>query len=177
MTGSVIFPEIEIHSAEKIWDERGYLAQPILPFPIVHQFMTYSLQNVVRGLHWQTEPFETWKMVYPINGAIYDVVVDIRKGSETFGNCMGYFLHNGGHINQFNYACIPPGFAHGFRVLTQDVLMVYNYSNYWHPELTKTLLFSDKDIGIEWMWKDVIVSENDAKGMTLNEYKQELDKG
>ena len=81
MTGSVIFPEIEIHSAEKIWDERGYLAQPILPFPIVHQFMTYSLQNVVRGLHWQTEPFETWKMVYPINGAIYDVVVDIIKGS------------------------------------------------------------------------------------------------
>src|SRR3990167_1401928 len=180
MTEPVIFPEIEIRNVEKLWDNRGYLVQPTLPMPIVHQFMTYSTQNVIRGLHWQTEPFETWKIVYPINGTIYDIVVDIRKGSETFGKWMGYYLRFNSP-KQIDCVCIPPGFAHGFRVNSQDVLVMYNYSNIWVQSSVKTLLWNDKDIGIDWHitapYNDIIISENDAKGMTLNEYKQELDRG
>ena len=103
-----------------------------------------SSKGVLRGLHYQIQHAQG-KLVRCISGAVYDVIVDLRKSSPTFGKWYGVELNrNNLHL------WVPPGFAHGFYTLTDTAEFVYKTTDYYHPEFDRTLLWNDEDLGINW---------------------------
>ncbi len=116
-------------------------------------------KNTVRGLHFQTPPFAQGKLIRVTKGAIFDVAVDIRKGSPTFGK------HVTAEIAADNWRQIwvPEGFAHGLCTLTPDTEVLYKVTGFYSPDHDKGLLWSDKNIGIKWPVKqdEAILSEKD----------------
>lgn len=125
-----------------------------------------SMRGVVRGLHWQAAPYTQAKLVRVIRGAVWDVAVDIRKGSPTFGRFVAELLtaENG---RQF---FVPRGFAHGFAVLEDNTLFAYKCDNLYHPEAERGLLFSDPALGIPWpnLLAEPILSEKDTRHPPLS---------
>ena len=123
-----------------------------------------SSKGVLRGLHYQIQNPQG-KLVRCISGAVYDVVVDLRKSSPSFGKWFGIKLsQNDLHL------WIPPGFAHGFYTLTDTAEICYKTTDYYYPEYDRTLLWNDSDLGIEWGFADdPILSIKDAEGKTFND--------
>ncbi len=105
-----------------------------------------SAQGVLRGLHYQLPPFAQGKLVRCVRGAVFDVAVDIRAGSPTFGQWVGVELSEDNN-RQF---WIPPGFAHGFVTLTESADFLYKTTAYYAPTHDRSILWSDTDIGIQW---------------------------
>jgi len=130
-----------------------------------------SRKGVVRGLHFQLPPFSETKMVRCISGAILDVFVDLREGSDTFGEWDSIELS----AENKKMIYIPRGFAHGFCTLTEHSEVVYKVDNFYNPENERGLLWNDPEIGIAWPVSDneVILSDKDKKNLTLNEFKQD----
>jgi len=128
---------------------------------------SFSSRGVVRGLHWQAAPYTQAKLVRVIQGAVWDVAVDIRKGSPTFGRHVSGVL-TGENKKQF---FIPRGFAHGFIVLEDNTLFSYKCDNLYCPQADRGLLFNDPALGIEWPEVDVELklSEKDQKHPPLAE--------
>jgi len=126
---------------------------------------SYSTQGVLRGLHFQRAPHAQGKLVRVVQGEIFDVVVDIRPESKTFGKWHGECL-SGENKRQ---AWIPAGFAHGFLVLSPFADVLYKASDYWHPGSEATILWNDTDIGIDWpvLNTSYILSDKDLSGKTL----------
>lgn len=122
---------------------------------------SFSSKGVVRGLHWQAAPHTQAKLVRVIRGAVWDVAVDIRKGSPTFGKHVSAIL-SADNKRQFY---IPRGFAHGFIVLEDNTLFSYKCDNLYCKEADRGLLFSDSELKIEWPKVDVELklSEKDQK--------------
>lgn len=117
----------------------------------------------IRGLHFQ-QPNSQGKLVSVICGRIFDVVVDIRRNSPTFGKWTGVEL-NDENCHQF---WIPKGFAHGFQALSEVAYVNYKCSNnYWSPKDEHTIIFNDEEIGIEWPKKPGIISQKDLNGKSL----------
>ena len=134
------------------------------PYEFVQDCHSVSVKNIVRGLHYQTEHAQG-KIVRCLFGEIYDVIVDLRKSSPTFGQWCGFNLSPG--INQL---WVPPGFAHGFRSLTDRVEVLYKVTDYQYKEYERTLLWNDADLGIDWGTKfDPIMSEKDIVGLSFKE--------
>ena len=104
-----------------------------------------SARGVLRGLHYQIEHAQG-KLVRVISGEVYDVAVDMRRSSPTFGRSMGVTLS----AEDKRMLWIPPGFAHGFLVLSEAAEFVYKTTDYWYPEFERTLLWSDPALGIAW---------------------------
>lgn len=104
-----------------------------------------SKQGVLRGLHFQVD-HPQGKLVRVTEGEVFDVVVDIRRGSPTFGQWVGETLTGENHKQMW----VPPGLAHGFLVLSETADFLYKTTDYYHPESERTLLWSDPAIGIEW---------------------------
>jgi dTDP-4-dehydrorhamnose 3,5-epimerase len=104
-----------------------------------------SKQGVLRGLHFQVD-HPQGKLVRVTEGEVFDVVVDIRRGSPTFGQWVGETLTGVNHKQMW----VPPGLAHGFLVLSETADFLYKTTDYYHPESERTLLWSDPAIGIEW---------------------------
>ncbi|MEE4379654.1 MAG: dTDP-4-dehydrorhamnose 3,5-epimerase [Candidatus Competibacteraceae bacterium] len=128
-----------------------------------------SRQGVLRGLHYQlVQP--QGKLVAVTRGAVFDVAVDIRRGSPTFGRWAGVTLDDENH-RQFY---VPPGFAHGFCVLSDEADFVYKCTDYYHPESEHGIVWDDPAIGIEWPEMDFTLSEKDAQLPRLAE--QSFDK-
>ena len=123
-------------------------------------------KNVVRGLHFQLPPFTETKLVRCINGRIWDVFVDLREGSQTFGNWGAVELSQ--ENNKMIY--IPRGFAHGYCTITNISDVVYKVDNFYTPESECGILWNDKDINITWPASSPIVSEKDRKNITLAEF-------
>jgi len=119
--------------------------------------MSYSKKNILRGLHFQLNPKAQAKLVSVINGEIFDVAVDIRKNSSTYGKWVGEILSSTNHKSLF----IPEGFAHGFCVLSDDAYVMYKTSEYYFPELEKGIMWNDSSIGISWPINEPILSEKD----------------
>jgi dTDP-4-dehydrorhamnose 3,5-epimerase len=133
----------------------------------VQDNVSYSQAGVLRGLHYQVERPQG-KLVTVLSGRIFDVVVDLRCQSETFGCWMSVDLSGYNH----RLIWIPPGFAHGFYVLSQGATVLYKVTEYYAPELARTLRWNDPDVGIDWpVWEDqpVILSEQDQAGLPLDE--------
>ena len=123
-------------------------------------------KGIIRGLHIQLPPFSETKMVRCIKGAIYDVIVDLRKDSKTFGQWDAVELSEENKKIIF----IPRGFAHGFCTLSDISEVVYKVDNYYSKKHEMGLIWNDKDININWNIKDPILSEKDCKNMTFKEF-------
>jgi dTDP-4-dehydrorhamnose 3,5-epimerase len=120
-----------------------------------------SCRGVIRGLHYQEEPFAQAKLIRVIEGEIYDVALDLRKGSPTFGKWFGLKIDSEVK-NQF---FIPKGFAHGFSVLSEKAIVLYKCDNYYSPEHDRGINAKDTTLGIDWMIEEgkEIISPKDLK--------------
>lgn len=134
-----------------------------IPLPFVQDNLSRSQRGVLRGLHYQIQHAQG-KLVTCLNGEIWDVAVDIRKSSPTFGQWTSIVLT--GENRESFY--IPPGFAHGFCVLSETADVFYKCTDIYHPEFERTLIWNDPAISIEWPeLKNVTLSEKDRQGLRL----------
>lgn len=126
-----------------------------------------SSYGVIRGLHFQKPPFAQSKLVRVVKGAVWDVTVDIRKGSSTFGQ------HVAVELTEENYRqfFIPRGFAHGFSVLSEEVVFQYKYDNFYAPQCEGAIAWDDLDLRIDWKISadNVALSEKDQKHPILKD--------
>ena len=136
-------------------DERGYFfesfsqkefEEKVCKTVFVQDNESKSSYGLLRGLHFQKPPFAQSKLVRVVRGAVLDVAVDIRKGSPTFGKHVAVELTAENHRQFF----IPRGFAHGFSVLSQEVVFQYKCDNYYAPQSEGALAWDDPDLGIDW---------------------------
>ncbi len=139
--------------------------------------ITHSKKGVLRGLHYQLPPFQQSKLVSIIQGKVLDVVLDIRKGSPTFGQHFSQELNEENQLQLF----IPRGFAHAFITLSETSIFQYKVDQYYHPESERCITPSDPDLGIDWKISeaDWIQSEKDKNHPTLSQasvfdFKDEL---
>jgi dTDP-4-dehydrorhamnose 3,5-epimerase len=121
------------------------------------------MRGVLRGLHYQ-HPGDQAKLIYVCRGRIFDVAVDIRHGSPTFGRWFGMELSDENGLQMF----IPEGFAHGFCVLSDEADVIYKCSEIYRPEYEHGIIWNDPDINITWPIKDPILSPKDMKYSRLN---------
>lgn len=128
-----------------------------------------SSYGVVRGLHFQKPPFAQSKLVRVIKGAVLDVAVDIRKGSPTFGQYVSVELTGENHRQFF----IPRGFAHGFSVLSEEVIFQYKCDNFYSPQSEGAIAWNDSDLNIDWRIpvEEVVLSEKDSKHPKLKDWQ------
>ena len=134
---------------------------------------SFSSYGVVRGLHFQKPPFTQAKLVRVIHGAVLDVAVDLRKNSPTYGKHVAVELTDENHRQLF----IPHGFAHGFAVLSDEVLFQYKCDNYYAPQSEGGILWNDPALNIDWQipTNKVILSEKDTKHPLLKDYVTDFD--
>ncbi len=130
-----------------------------LTMEFVQDNQSMSVKGVLRGLHFQ-KTFQQGKLVRVVHGEVFDVVVDIREGSNTYGKWYGVILSS----EKKNMFYIPEGFAHGFLVLSETAEFAYKLSDYYHPEDESGIPWNDPEIGVEWPITEdmkVITSERD----------------
>lgn len=133
-----------------------------MPANFVQDNHSRSRRGVLRGLHYQlTQP--QGKLVWVARGAVFDVAVDVRRGSPDFGRWYGCVLDDAGHRQLF----IPPGFAHGFCVLSDEADFFYKCTDYYHPASERGIAWDDPAIGIEWPLRDVALSAKDQANPRL----------
>jgi len=130
----------------------------------VQDNLSYSVQGTLRGLHFQKKHPQA-KLVQVITGEIFDVAVDIRQDSPTFAKWVGVSLSDQNQRQLF----IPEGFAHGFCVMSETCHFLYKCSDFYAPDDEGGILWSDPDIGIEWLIKEPIISEKDKKHPRLSD--------
>lgn len=168
-----LIPEIKIIHGKRFADERGYFSETykvndfkMLGLPeFVQDNISKSSMGVIRGLHWQAEPYGQGKLVQCINGSILDVAVDIRKNSKNFGKYVAVNLDQ----HSLKFLWVPTGFAHGFQALQDDSVVSYKVTQYWHKNSEKSLLFNDPDIAIPWVDLNVKISEKDLQASKLTD--------
>jgi len=152
-------------------DKRGYFKELIREKKINKRFpflvMSFSNKYVVRGLHIQQKKSQG-KFVSVIKGKIFNVAVDLRKNSKTFGQFYKCILSDKNSKSIF----IPPGFAHGFQALEKENYIVYSCTQYRHSKSEKVIKFNDKDLNIKWPLKKKIISEKDNNGISVNEFSR-----
>ncbi len=159
-------------------DRRGYFYESFnkkkfdellnLDINFVQDNQSQSSKHVLRGLHYQSPPYDQGKLVRVIQGKIFDVAIDLRKSSNTFKNWVGIELSSD-NLKQF---WIPPGFAHGYLVLSDVACISYKTTNYYSQKSENTIIWNDKSIGIKWPETDSkILSEKDEKGLSLEKSK------
>lgn len=130
-----------------------------------------SSKGVLRGLHYQVTPKAQGKLVRVVKGAVFDVAVDIRPDSPTFGQWEGVELSEDNHLQLW----IPPGLAHGFVTLTDEAIFQYKVTDYWSKEHEKCLKWDDPELRIDWGFEgEPLVSNKDAEGQSFADFKHEL---
>ena len=158
-------------------DERGFFAETWnqsrwkeagLPVDFVQDNLSFSVRGVLRGLHFQN-PYPQGKLVYVLRGEVFDVVVDVRKGSPTFGEWVGCSLSADNHTQVF----IPGGFAHGFCVTSDSALLAYKCTELYRRETEGSVRWNDPDIGIDWPIEKPTLSEKDAESPLLKDVDAE----
>lgn len=169
----VMLLEPEVHG-----DERGFLVETFkapdwaeagVDVEFVQDNHSRSRGGILRGLHFQTSPGQA-KLVRCARGRIFDVAVDLRRGSPTYGQWEGHVLDDERHRQLF----VPVGFAHGFCVLSDVADVHYRLSSLYDPETEAGIRWDDPDIGVEWPVKDPQTSERDRNAPRLAEIADEL---
>ena len=153
-------------------DSRGFLKETFQNKVINKKFpfdiMSFSKKNVLRGLHLQIVNSQA-KLITVTYGKIFDVAVDLRKNSKTFGKYVSIVIS---HNDSFSFY-IPEGFAHGFVCLSKTCTVNYKCSNYRHAKSERTISWDDKNINIKWPIKKPILSVKDKNGLSLIDYENE----
>jgi len=166
-------PEVLVLEPTVFADERGFFLESYnrrefardtgLDVEFVQDNHSRSSKNVLRGLHYQLRQPQG-KLVMVVAGEIFDVAVDLRRGSPTFRKWVSAILSGG----TYRALWIPPGFAHGFLVLSEQALVQYKASDYYAPEHERTLLWNDADLAMPWPLEgEPIVSDKDRRGTPL----------
>jgi dTDP-4-dehydrorhamnose 3,5-epimerase len=143
----------------EVFNEKTFLDKTGIRFDVVQENESFSYSNVLRGLHFQRGEFAQGKIVRVLKGHVYDVCVDLRPDSKSFGKYVGIEL-NGSDRLQFH---VPKGCAHGFLVLSEYAIFNYKVDNFYNKESEGGLIFDDPDVGINWGVdrKNLVISEKD----------------
>lgn len=169
-------PEVLLLETRVFKDERGFflesyhqrdLAQLGFTAVFVQDNHSQSRAGVLRGLHYQDLSAPMGKLVRCTRGVIFDVAVDLRAGSPTFGRWTGAELTE----ENARQLWVPIGFAHGFKVLSERAEVQYKCTNYYTPAAEGVLRWDDPDVGVVWPGPAPLVSERDARGRSLREYQ------
>lgn len=172
-------PDLYIIECKAFGDNRGYFMESYskeefhragLTMDFVQDNESKSVKGVLRGLHFQTKHSQG-KLVRVVKGEVYDVAVDLRQGSPTFGKWEGLLITED-NKKQFY---IPEGFAHGFLVLSDEAVFTYKCTDYYAPSYDGGVLWNDQDIGIEWPLEEIeeiILSEKDKAQQTLKAFME-----
>jgi dTDP-4-dehydrorhamnose 3,5-epimerase len=162
-------PDVKLVEPRVFGDDRGFffeswnrraLAAAGIDADFVQDNHSRSRRGVLRGLHYQIEHAQG-KLVRCVSGEVYDVVVDLRRSSPTFGRSLGLVLS----AENRRMLWVPPGFAHGFLVVSEAADFLYKTTDYWHPEHERTLLWSDPALGIDWPLDGApVLAPKDAAG-------------
>ena len=167
----VLILEPKLHGDSRGFFLESYREDTLKELGINERFIqdnhSRSTRGVLRGLHYQlTQP--QGKLVRVASGAVFDVAVDVRHDSPTFGQWYGATLDEGSMRMMF----IPPGFAHGFVVLSNTADFIYKCTDYYHPQSEQGILWNDPAIGIEWPIEDVQLSERDINNPLLKDQSE-----
>ena len=150
-------------------DNRGFLKETfhysILNKKFPFDIMSFSKKDVLRGMHLQLTNSQA-KLITVTNGKIFDVAIDLRKNSKSFGKHISLIIS---HDDDFSFY-IPEGFAHGFLCLSKNCTVSYKCSNLRHSKSEHTIFWNDKDLNIKWPIKKPILSNKDKNGLSLNEF-------
>ncbi len=169
----VVLLEPEVHG-----DERGFMVETYrrdvwaehgVDVEFVQQNHSRSVENTLRGLHFQTEPGQA-KLVRCPRGVIFDVAVDLRRGSPTYGQWEGHCLDDHDHRQLF----VPAGFGHGFAVLSDEADVAYQLSSLYDPATEAGIAWNDPDVGVEWPVEEPLLSERDKVAPPLAEIADTL---
>ena len=163
-------------------DERGYFFESfsqrefdekVMPIRFVQDNESMSTYGVMRGLHYQKMPYTQSKLVRCTHGKVLDIVVDIRKGSPTFGQHVAVELSDNNHRQLF----IPRGFAHGFAVLSDVAVFQYKCDNFYAPQAEAGIQLRDEELGIDWKipTSEAILSEKDKNYPFLRDIVSDFD--
>jgi len=175
---STSLPGVLIIEPDVFGDERGYFLETYranryteagLKVKFVQDNLSYSQRGVLRGLHFQ-HPHAQGKLVTVLAGEVFDVAVDIRRGSPTFGEWTGVTLSAKNHRQLW----VPGGFAHGFCVTSESALFMYKCTDYYHPETEHCIRWNDESIAIEWPVKAPVISAKDSAGTLLSDIEPDL---
>lgn len=137
----------------------------------VQDNQSLSQKNILRGLHFQTPPNAQGKLVRVINGAVRDVVLDIRKSSSTYGQFKVFDLTE----QNFEMLYVPPGFAHGFATLEDNTIFTYKCTDYYNPESEGGVLWSSPELEIPWGIADPVLSEKDKHLTSFSDFQSPFD--
>ena len=164
-------PDVKLVEPRVFGDERGFFfeswnARALAPAGIDATFVqdnhSHSRHGVLRGLHYQIAHAQG-KLVRVVEGEVFDVAVDLRRSSPTFGQHVGVTLSAANR----RMLWVPPGFAHGFLVLSEHADFLYKTTDYWHPQAERTLLWNDPALCIAWPLEAPILAAKDAAGVPL----------
>jgi dTDP-4-dehydrorhamnose 3,5-epimerase len=169
----LVIPDVMLFQPKVFGDDRGFFFESfnqkqfeaILGRKVVfvQDNHSYSANSILRGLHYQIQQTQA-KLVRVVQGEVFDVAVDIRKSSPTFGQWVGEILS----ANNQKQLWIPEGFAHGFLVLSNTAEFLYKATDYYAPVHERCIVWNDETVGIQWPVQSVpIVSEKDRQGQSL----------
>ncbi len=180
-TTKLAIPEVILFEPRVFGDERGFFFESFnqktfkeatgLDREFVQDNHSKSTRGVLRGLHFQKAPMAQGKLVRVISGEVFDVAVDIRKDSPTYGQWVGEIL-SGENKKQL---WVPEGFAHGFVTLSDEAEFLYKTTNFYSKEHEESIIWNDIDINIDWHYDGkVLVSEKDREAKSFAEYTKTL---
>lgn len=161
-------PDVQLVESKVFSDTRGFFSETFkesvfknngIDSKFVQDNFSHSIKGVLRGLHYQKNPTAQAKLVIVIKGEIFDVAVDIRKNSPTYGNWVSEILSEKNHKILY----IPKGFAHGFLVLSDEADVLYKVSNEYSPEHEKGIMWNDPDLNIQWPLDKPILEKKDLQ--------------
>ena len=168
------FPGLLLIEPKVFSDQRGYFFESYnkskfddegLKLNFVQDNISKSVYGTIRGLHFQINPFAQGKLCQVIKGEVLDVVVDLRKGSPTYGKHYSVVLSEENHLQLW----VPEGFAHGFSVLSEEAVFHYKCTNFYNRDSERVIRFNDPDLKINWQIDNPIVSEKDMQGLLLSD--------
>ena len=163
------FKDLKVYKKDTFKDKRGYFRELFLNKTIDKKFpfdvMSFSKKNVLRGLHLQVKKPQG-KFVTVLRGRIFDVALDCRKNSKTFGKYFSYILSE----NKNNSLYIPEGFAHGFCSLSDNTVMHYKCTNYRDKKSEIGILWNDSELNIKWPIKYPLLSKKDKNNITFQDF-------
>ena len=161
-------PDVKLVIPKSYTDERGYFLESFkesdffsneIKTKFVQDNISHSTKGVIRGLHYQKNPKAQAKLVTAVRGTIFDVAVDLRKNSPTFGKWVSEILSEENHKLLY----IPEGFAHGFCVISEEADVLYKVNNEYSPEHERGIIWNDSELNIEWPIDDPILHEKDSQ--------------